>query len=96
MTVTHDQITEVSVVGNEDSPFGMGKCQDLVVSQTGSIVARDSRRVEAECTEMVCYSGIAALVNQKSEDTRQDVHAWAATGVCALTARRTRATFTCA
>jgi hypothetical protein len=70
VTMAHDQITKVSVVGDEDSPLGMGKCQDLVVSQTGLIVARDSRRVETKRTEVIGYSRITAFVNQKSEDTR--------------------------
>jgi hypothetical protein len=48
VTMAHNQITKVSIVGNENSPFGVGDCQDFVVLQTGSIAARDSRRVESK------------------------------------------------
>ena len=78
VSVAHDQITKVPVISDENSPLGVGKRQNLVVSQSGSIVARDRRRIESKRAEMVRYPRIATLVNQKTKDTQQDVHAWAA------------------
>lgn len=62
MAVPHDELTEVSVVGDEDAPLTVGDGEDFFVRKGSGVLAGDGSDVMTACFEPARQAKLSALV----------------------------------
>ena len=65
LSLSKDQVTEVTIVGDQDSALGDGDGQDFVVWQSGWVVLADSGRVISTADEKRSDSRLGTLIQQE-------------------------------
>lgn len=67
-----DEITEVTIVGDQDAILGICDPQDFDIGQPRWMLTSDSNRIVAETLKMWDQASVAALIEQKSHAPNDD------------------------
>src|SRR5262245_41123776 len=65
MSLPEDEIAEVSIIGDQDSVFGNGNCQDILVRQARRMILTDTGGIVPSADEKRPDSRLGALIEQK-------------------------------
>ena len=64
-TLSYDEVTEVQIVRNQNTPLAPSDPQDLSIGKGRGIVLRDCGDIVSELSEMAGQPEVGALIEQK-------------------------------